>query len=61
MALAKVLAIVILVSLTFGAGLQLNREHFKNMVSHVGLLGRALLANIVVVPLLGVLVTAILR
>lgn len=51
----KILAFVFLVSLTFEAGLQVNWEHLKAILHDYGLLGRALLANFVVVPLLGVL------
>jgi len=52
---AKILAFVFLVSLTFGVGLQANREHLKAILHDYGLLGRALLANVIIVPLLGVL------
>jgi bile acid:Na+ symporter, BASS family len=55
MALDRLLAAVILVSLTFGAGLQVNREHLISSLKNVGLLVRALLANVVIVPALGVL------
>jgi bile acid:Na+ symporter, BASS family len=61
MAAAKILAIVMLVSLTFGAGLQVDREHLKGMLAHVGLLLRALLANVIIVPLIGVIVASALR
>ncbi|MBV8639307.1 MAG: hypothetical protein JO322_14605 [Candidatus Eremiobacteraeota bacterium] len=61
MTIAKVLSIVMLVSLTFGAGLQVDREHLKSVFSEVGLLTRALLANVVIVPLVGVIVTTALR
>lgn len=43
-----------LVSLTFGAGLQVDREHLMTSLKNIGLLGRALLANVVFVPALGV-------
>ncbi len=61
MATAKILAIVMLVSLTFGAGLQVDRDHLKGMIAHVGLLARALLANVIIVPLLGVIIATALR
>ncbi len=61
MVIAKILAIVMLVSLTFGAGLQVDREHLKAMFKHVGLLARALLANVIIVPLIGVIVATALR
>lgn len=55
----KICTIVLLVSLTFGAGLGINREHFLSVLKNYGLIGRALLANIVIVPLLGVVVVAL--
>src|SRR5689334_12782698 len=61
MAIAKILAIVMLVSLTFGAGLQVERGHLKALLAHAGLLARALLANVVIVPLLGFVIVAALR
>ena len=57
----KVLAAVMLVSLTFGAGLQVDRENLKAAVKRVGLLGRALLANFVIVPILGVVIVKLFR
>ena len=51
---AKLVSIALLVSLTLGAGLEINREHLKAVFKDVGLLVRALAANFVVVPLLGV-------
>jgi len=50
----KLAAIVMLVTLTFGAGLQVNREHLIEILKNLRLLGRALLANFVIVPILGV-------
>ena len=50
-----------LVSLTFGAGLQVDRDHLKAVLRNVGLLGRALLANFIIVPLLGVLLAKLFR
>lgn len=61
MAVAKLLAAIMLVSLTLGAGLQVDREHLKAILKNVGLLGRALLANFVIVPILGVLVAKVFR
>lgn len=43
-----------LVTLTFGAGLQVDRAHLNTVFRNVGLLLRALLANVVLVPALGV-------
>jgi BASS family bile acid:Na+ symporter len=57
----KLLAVIMLVSLTFGAGLQVDREHLRAIVKRVGLLGRALLANFIIVPLLGVLLARVFR
>lgn len=57
----KILAFVFLVSLTIGVGLQVNREHLKTILRNHSLLGRALLANFILVPLLGVLVAKLFR
>lgn len=51
----KLVAIVMLVSLTFGAGLDVNVAHLMSVLKNYRLIGGALLANIVIVPLLGVL------
>jgi BASS family bile acid:Na+ symporter len=57
----KLVAVVMLVSLTFGAGLQVDRERLIAILKNVGLLGRALLANFVIVPILGVLLAKLFR
>lgn len=57
----KLLAVIVLVSLTFGAGLEVNREHLIGILKNLGLLGRALLANFVIVPALGVLLAKLFR
>lgn len=57
----KVLAAVMLVSLTFGAGLQVDRDNLKAMLRRIGLLTRALLANFVIVPILGVAIVKLFR
>ncbi|MBV9719325.1 MAG: bile acid:sodium symporter [Candidatus Eremiobacteraeota bacterium] len=57
----QLLAVVMLVSLTLGAGLQVDREHLKAILKNVGLLGRALLANFVIVPALGFAVVKLFR
>jgi predicted Na+-dependent transporter len=57
----KLVAVVMLVSLTFGAGLQVDREHLIAILKNTGLLGRALLANFVIVPILGVLLAKLFR
>lgn len=50
-----------LVSLTLGAGLQVDRGHLLAVLKNFGLLLRALLANFVIVPLLGVLMVRLFR
>ena len=55
------LAALLLVSLTLGAGLQVDREHLVAALKNLGLLGRALLANMVIVPVLGVLLVRLFR
>lgn len=52
---AKIVAIVLLVSLMLHTGLQVNVAHLKAVLRDYGLLGRAFLANFIVVPLLGIL------
>src|SRR5579863_2411690 len=52
---AKIVAIVLLVSLMLHTGLLVNVAHLKTALRDVGLLARAFLANFVIVPLLGVL------
>ena len=44
----QLLAALMLVSLTLGTGLQVDRDHLKAILKNVGLLGRALLANLIV-------------
>lgn len=61
MNLERVLAAVMLVSLTFGAGMQVNRAHLADIFKHVGLLVRALLANFIIVPAAGVAIAFLLR
>lgn len=57
MTLQKIVPIVLLVSLTFTAGLLANRAAMLDTVKRVGVLLRALIANFVIVPALAVLVT----
>lgn len=57
----KLLAAILLVSLTLGAGLQVDRDHLKAILGNFGLLGRALLANFIIVPLLGVILAKLFR
>jgi BASS family bile acid:Na+ symporter len=58
---AKIVAIIALISLTFGAGLEVNWKHLIEVLKNVSLLVRALLANFVIVPLLGVLIAKLFR
>ena len=46
-----IVAAVMMVSLTFGAGLQANRNHLIAVLKDYSLLGRALLANFAIVPI----------
>jgi bile acid:Na+ symporter, BASS family len=57
----KLLAAIMLVALTFGAGLQVNREHLVAMLKNVSLLVWALVANFIVIPALGVLLAKLFR
>ena len=50
----KIVAAVMLVSLTLGAGLQVNRSHLIEIFKNGGLLVRALVANFIIVPAAGV-------
>ncbi|HEY6326052.1 MAG TPA: hypothetical protein VIW73_05985 [Candidatus Cybelea sp.] len=56
---AKIVAIVLLVSLMLHTGLQVNVAHLKVVLRDYGLLGRAFLANFIIVPALGVLFTRV--
>lgn len=57
----KLLAAIVLASLTFGAGMQVDRGHLFESLKRVGLLGRALLANFIIVPAAGVLLEMLFR
>ncbi len=52
----KTLAVILLVTMMFPIGLQVDREELAAALRNAGLLIRALLANVVLVPALGVLV-----
>jgi BASS family bile acid:Na+ symporter len=56
-----IVAAVMMVSLTFGAGLQANRNHLIAVLKDYSLLGRALLANFAIVPIFGVLFVRLLH
>ena len=51
----KITAVVLLVSVMLNAGLQADRTRLVAALKNSGLMARALLANVVIVPLLGVL------
>ena len=55
MGAVKLVALLMLVSLTFGAGLQVDFDHLITTLKNVPLLVKALIANCVIVPILGVL------
>ena len=52
----KIAAIVMLVSLMLAAGMEINREHLMAALKNVVLLARALLANFIIVPVIGYIV-----
>ena len=49
----RILAAIMLASLTFGAGLQVNRTHLVEIFKNAGLLVRVLIANFLIVPAVG--------
>jgi predicted Na+-dependent transporter len=55
----KLVAMIMLVAMMLSAGLEINREHLMAALRNYGLLGRALLANFVLVPLFGVLLVRV--
>lgn len=57
----QIFAAVMLVALTFGAGLAVDREHLRAILKRVGLTVRAILANFIIVPLIGVIVVKVFR
>lgn len=56
----KIIAVVLLVSLMLHTGLQVNLANLVTCLRNYGLLGRALLANFVLVPAYGVLLARLL-
>ena len=58
---AQLVSAIMLVSLTLGAGLQVNREHLAETLKDRSLLGRAFLANFILVPIFGVLLVRAFR
>lgn len=57
----RLIAAIMLVALTFGAGLEVDREHLLATLRNVGLIVRALIANFVIVPAAGLLISDVLR
>lgn len=55
MPLPKILALIMVVSMMFGAGLSIDRARLLQTLRQYGLLGRAFLANFVLVPLFAIL------
>jgi bile acid:Na+ symporter, BASS family len=50
----QLFAALMLIALTFGAGLEVDREHLRTILKRFGLTVRALLANFIIVPLIAV-------
>lgn len=61
MDLVKLIVLVMLVSLMFGTGLKVDRAGLAAVLRNTSLLGRVLLANIVLVPLYGVVMVQVLH
>lgn len=61
MSMAKLVVVIILASLMLQTGMHLNRERIKAILGNRALLARALLANVILVPLVGVIVVRLLR
>jgi BASS family bile acid:Na+ symporter len=61
MNLQQITAIVLLLSMMFNAGLQMNRPEILAVFKNYGLLLRALFANFIVVPLAALLLTTVLH
>lgn len=57
----KLVAMVLLIAMMLGAGLEIDRGRLMAALRNYGLLGGALLANFVIVPLLGVLLVRVFR
>jgi BASS family bile acid:Na+ symporter len=56
---AKIVAIAVLISLMLHTGLQVNLAHLGTCLRNYGLLGRALLANFILVPIYGVVIARV--
>lgn len=61
MGIAKILAMIMIVSVMLGAGLQVDLSRVKETLRDYGLLARALLANFVLVPLFAVILVRALH
>ena len=59
--IVQIVSIVMLVALMLDAGMQTNREHLLAALRNFGLLARALLANFVIVPIVGVLIARVFQ
>jgi bile acid:Na+ symporter, BASS family len=57
----QIFAALMLIALTFGAGLEVDREHLRDTFKRFGLTVRALLANFIIVPLIGVVIVKLFR
>ena len=61
MTLPKILALIMIVSTMFGAGLQIDRERLVETLRQYGLLGKAFLANFILVPLAALLLVKLIH
>src|SRR5271165_7052644 len=61
MSAQKITAVVMLVSLMLGAGMEINRQQLMAALKNGGLIARALLANFIIVPILGVVLVRLFQ
>jgi bile acid:Na+ symporter, BASS family len=61
MMLPKILALIMIVSTMLGAGLTVDRERLVETLRQYGLLGKALLANFILVPLVAILLVKLIH
>jgi BASS family bile acid:Na+ symporter len=57
----KIVTLILLISMMLNVGLQSNREHLLAVLKNYGLMGRALLANFILVPIFGVLIVRLFQ
>jgi BASS family bile acid:Na+ symporter len=57
----QIFAALMLIALTFGAGLEVDRQHLRDTFKRVGLTLRALLANFIIVPIIGVVIVKLFQ